>query len=111
MRRQIEELKGQLQDARDAITAQKNRTGDLENAEWVKKRSEMTQELDLARRRISNLEHDLKARSSWVKDIKDLKVTKAVKDRKVIKDLYTTQHLQLAKQLEQELLLSLFRLV
>ena len=90
MRRQIEELKGQLQDARDAITAQKNRTGDLENAEWVKKRSEMTQELDLARRRISNLEHDLKARSSWVKDIKDLqnKLDAAVADKLAADELY-----------------------
>ena len=90
LRRQIEELKNQLQDARDALSAQKNRQGDLENAEWVKKRSEMSRDLDLARRRISDLERDLKARSSWEKDLKDLqkKLDETVADKQAAEEQY-----------------------
>lgn len=90
LRRQIDELKNQLQEARDALSAQKSRLGDLENAEWVKKRSEMSQELDLARRRISDLERDLKARSSWAKDLKDLqkKLDETVADKLAAEEQY-----------------------
>lgn len=72
LRRQLDDLKSELQEARSALASRKRREGDLESAEWVKKRSEMSAELDMARRRISDLERDLKARSSWQKDLKDL---------------------------------------
>ncbi len=72
LRRQLDDLKSELQEARSALSSQKRREGDLESAEWVKKRSEMSAELDMARRRISDLERDLKARASWQKDLRDL---------------------------------------
>ena len=72
LRRMVEDLKGQLQESRDALDTQKRRANDLENAEWVKKRSELVNELDVAKRRISDLEHDLKSRDSWGRDLKDL---------------------------------------
>lgn len=72
LRRQLDDLKSELQEARSALSSRKRREGDLESAEWVKKRSEMSAELDMARRRISDLERDLKARASWQKDLRDL---------------------------------------
>lgn len=83
LRQMIEDLKGQLQEANDALASQRNRANDLENAEWVKKRSELTSGLDVAKRRISDLERDLKTRDSWGQDLKNLqkKLDDAVADK------------------------------
>ena len=83
LRNQIDDLKSQLKQSRDALNAQVTRSSELANAEWVKKRSELVNDLDVAKRRISDLERDLKARSSWEKDLKDLqkKLDDAVADK------------------------------
>ena len=83
LRSQIDDLKSQLKQSRDALNAQVTRSSELANAEWVKKRSELVNDLDVAKRRISDLERDLKARSSWEKDLKDLqkKLDDAVADK------------------------------
>lgn len=83
LRLMIEDLKGQVQEAHDALVSQKRRTSDLENAEWVKKRSQLVSDLDIANRRISDLERDLKSRDSWGTDLKNLqkKLDDAVADK------------------------------
>jgi len=83
LRRQIDDLKGQLTETQDALKSQKNRAKDLENAEWVTMRSKLENDLDVANRTISDLKRDLKARSSWEKDLKDLqkKLDAAVADK------------------------------
>jgi Flp pilus assembly protein TadD len=110
LRQMVEDLKGQLQEANDVLASQRDRANDLENAEWVKKRSELTGELDVAKRRISDLERDLKTRDSWGQDLKNLqkKLDDAVADK-----LATEEQLQgnvkrlgdanalLAKQLQE----------
>lgn len=90
LRRMVDDLKGQLEEARSALQDQKSRASDLENAEWAKKRSELTNELDQAKRRISDLESDLKARSSWGDDLKNLqkKLDDAVADKLVADEQY-----------------------
>ena len=72
LRSQIDDLKGRLTESQEALKSQKNRAKDLENAEWVTMRSKLENDLDVASRTISDLKRDLKARSSWEKDIKDL---------------------------------------
>ena len=90
LRRMIEDLKGQLQDANDALTAQKNRATDLEHAEWAQKNSQLASDLDIAKRRISDLEHDLKSRDSWGQELKDLqkKLDDAVADKLVAEEQF-----------------------
>ncbi len=109
LRQLVEDLKGQLQEAHNALTAQKHRTGDLENAEWVKMRSQLTGDLDIAKRRISDLERDLKSRDSWSKDLKDIqkKLDDAIADKQVSEEQseanirkLTDQNNSLVKQLQ-----------
>ena len=110
LRRVIEDLKGQLQESRDALDTQKRRANDLESAEWVKKRSELVNELDVAKRRISDLEHDLKSRDSWGKDLKDLqqKLDSTVADKLAAEEQFQNsikkvneENASLVKQLQE----------
>jgi Flp pilus assembly protein TadD len=90
LRRMIDDLRAQLQEATDALTSQKHRVNDLENADWVKKRSQLTSDLDVANRRISDLESDLKSRDSWGQQLKDLqkKLDDSVADKLVSEEQY-----------------------
>ncbi len=90
LRRQINELQRELKEARETLSSQKKRESDLENADWVAKRSELTNQLDVAKRRISDLEHDLKARASWAEDLKNLqkKLDDAVADKLAADEQY-----------------------
>jgi DNA repair exonuclease SbcCD ATPase subunit/Tfp pilus assembly protein PilF len=90
LRRQINELQRELKEARETLTSQKMRESDLENADWVAKRSELTGQLDVAKRRIADLEHDLKARASWAEDLKTLqkKLDEAVADKLAADEQY-----------------------
>jgi len=100
LRRQINELQRELKEARETLSSQKKRESDLENADWVAKRSELTSQLDVAKRRISDLEHDLKARASWAEDLKNLqkKLDDAVADKIAADEQYN----QLAKKSADE---------
>lgn len=91
LRRQIDDLKGQLTETQSALKSQKNRAKDLENAEWVTMRSKMENDLDVANRTISDLKRDLKARSNWEKDLKDLqkKLDAAVADKLATEEQYS----------------------
>ena len=90
LKNMIVDLKGQLEEARSALESQRTRASDLESAEWVKQRSELTNELDQAKRRISDLERDLKSRSAWGDELKDLqkKLDDAVADKLVADEQY-----------------------
>lgn len=110
LRQMVEDLKGQLQDANDALAAQKSRASDLEHADWAQKRSQLTAELDVAKRRISDLERDLKSRDSWGQELKDLqkKLDDAVADKEATEELYQgsvkklgDENALLAKQLQE----------
>ena len=100
LRRQINELQDELKTAQESLGLQKKRSGDLENADWVAKRSELTNQLDVAKRRISDLERDLKARASWADDLKTLqkKLNDAVADKLAADEQYQ----QLAKKSADE---------
>jgi Flp pilus assembly protein TadD/chromosome segregation ATPase len=88
LRQMVEDLKGELQEANDALSAQKQRASDLENAEWAKKRSQLTNDLDVANRKISDLERDLKSRDSWGTELKQLqkKLNDAVADKLAVEE-------------------------
>jgi Flp pilus assembly protein TadD len=90
LKRQLEELKGELKEAKEALISQKTRSKDLEDAQRTEKFSELTNKLDVANRTISDLKRDLKARSSWEKDLKDLqkKLDEAVADKLAVEEQY-----------------------
>lgn len=90
LKRQLEELKGELKEAKEALISQKNRSKDLEDAQRTEKFSELTNKLDVANRTISDLKRDLKARASWEKDLKDLqkKLDDAVADKLAVEEQY-----------------------
>ena len=91
LRRQIDDLKGQLTETQSALKSQKSRAKDLENAEWVTMRSKLENDLDVANRTISDLKRDLKARSNWEKDLMDLqkKLDAAVADKLATEEQYS----------------------
>ena len=110
LRRQIDDLKGQLTETQSALKSQKNRAKDLENAEWVTMRSKLENDLDVANRTISDLKRDLKARSNWEKDLKDLqmKLDAAVADKLATEEQYSERErksaeatVALTKQLQE----------
>ena len=83
MKKIIEDLRDQLQVATDAQSAEKQRANDLQDADWVQQRSDLLNQLDVAKRKITDLEHDLHARDSWGTELKDLqkKLDDAVADK------------------------------
>jgi len=93
LRRKISELSEQLSQAQDALKSQKTRSSDLESARWVSERSRLENELSVANRTITDLKHDLKARASWEKDIKDLqhKLDDAVADKLAAEEQYKAE--------------------
>jgi Flp pilus assembly protein TadD len=90
LKRQLEELKGELKEAKEALISQKTRSKDLEDAQRTEKFSDLTNKLDVANRTISDLKRDLKARASWEKDLKDLqkKLDEAVADKLAVEEQY-----------------------
>ena len=90
LKRQLEELKGELKEAKEALISQKTRSKDLEDAQRTEKFSELTNKLDVANRTISDLKRDLKARASWEKDLKDLqkKLDDTVADKLAVEEQY-----------------------
>jgi Flp pilus assembly protein TadD len=90
LKRQLEELKAELKEAKEALISQKNRSKDLEDAQRTEKFSELNNKLEVANRTISDLKRDLKARASWEKDLKDLqkKLDDAVADKLAVEEQY-----------------------
>ncbi len=100
LRRQIEVLKGELQQERSAVASAKNRSNELENAEWVKMRSDLNAQLDVANRKISDLQRDLNARSSWDKDLKALqkKLDEAIADKTASEEQFQERSRKAARE-------------
>jgi len=100
LRRQIEELKAELKQERSAMAAAKNRSSDLENAEWVKIRSDLNAQLDVANRKISDLQRDLNSRSSWDKDLKALqkKLDEAIADKTASEEQFLERSRKTARE-------------
>jgi len=100
LRELVDDLRSQLEEAHEALSNQKRRANDLESAEWVKTRSDLENRLDVANRKISDLEHDLKARASWGDDLKSLhkKLDDAVADKLVQEEDFQDQFKKISEQ-------------
>jgi len=110
LKKQLEGLKSDLQEAREALTSQKNRSKDLDSAKWVEERTKLEKDLLEAKDQVATLSDRLKKRDSWEKDIKDLqrKLDDALADKAATEELYQQREKkmadaasELAKQLEE----------
>jgi chromosome segregation ATPase len=72
LKRMLEALRGELKEARDAISSDKNRTKDLENVRWVEERSKLEKELQITKNQVGALNEKLQKRDSWENDLKSL---------------------------------------
>jgi predicted nucleic acid-binding Zn-ribbon protein len=72
LKRMLETLRGELKEARDAISSDKNRTKDLENVRWVEERSKLEKELQITKNQVGALNEKLQKRDSWENDLKSL---------------------------------------
>ena len=72
LKRTLETLRGELKEARDAISSEKNRTKDLENVRWVEERSKLEKELQITKNQVGALNEKLQKRDSWENDLKSL---------------------------------------
>ena len=90
LRRQIADLKEQLQQSQDALTSQKTREKDLNSEEWVKKKADLNRELQATKDQVASLQEQLHQRDSWGKDLKDLqkKLDDTVADKLAVEEQY-----------------------
>jgi len=72
LKRLLETLRGELKDARDAMSSEKNRAKDLENVKWVEERSKLEKELQITKNQVGELNEKLQKRDSWEYDLKSL---------------------------------------
>jgi hypothetical protein len=98
LKKQLEGLKTDLQEARDALSSQKNRAKDLDNAKWVEERTKLEKDLLEAKDQVARLSERLKKRDSWEKDIKDLqrKLDDALADKAATEELYKQREKKMA---------------
>lgn len=99
MKKQLESLKADLQEAREALTSQKNRSKDLDGAKWVEERSMLEKELQTTKDQVAKLGEQLRKRDSWEKDLKDLqrKLDAAVADKEATEELYQQREKKMAE--------------
>jgi Flp pilus assembly protein TadD/DNA repair exonuclease SbcCD ATPase subunit len=90
LRRQIADLKEQLQQSQDALTSQKTREKDLNSEEWVKKKADLDRELQSTKDQVASLKDQLHQRDTWGKDLKDLqkKLDDTVADKLAVEEQY-----------------------
>jgi chromosome segregation ATPase len=98
LKKQIDGLKSDLQEAREALTSQKNRSQDLEAAKWEEERKKLGKDLQDAKDQVANLSDRLKKRDSWEKDIKDLqkRLDDALADKAATEELYLQREKKMA---------------
>lgn len=110
LKKQLETLKADLQEAREALTSQKTRSKDLDSAKWVEERSMLEKELQTTKDKVAQLGEQLRKRDSWEKDLKDLqrKLNDAVADKTATEELYQQREkktaeatAELTRQLEE----------
>lgn len=110
LKKQLESLKADLQEAREALTSQKTHSKDLDSAKWVEERSMLEKELQSTKDQVAKLGEQLKKRDSWEKDLKDLqsKLDAAVADKIATEEIYQQREkrtaeatAELTKQLDE----------
>ena len=110
LKRMLETLRGELKEAKDAISSEKNRTKDLENIKWVEERSNLEKQLQTTKDKVSSLTEKLQKRDSWENDLKSLqkKLDDTVADKVAIEEEYQSRNRKrddanavLMKQLEE----------
>ena len=110
LKKMLEKLRGQLQEAKDAMTSDKNRTKDLESIKWVEERSKLEKELQVTKNQVADLNEKLQKRDSWESDLKSLqkKLDDTVADKVAMEEEYKGRvkkkdeaNTQLQQQLEE----------
>jgi hypothetical protein len=110
LKRMLETLRGELKEAKDAMTSEKNRTKDLESIKWVEERSNLEKELQATKNQVSALTEKLQKRDSWENDLKTLqkKLDDTVADKVAVEEEYQSREKKrdeaessLVKQLEE----------
>ena len=104
LKKQLDALKGELQEAREALTSEKSRTKDLDNAKWVEERTALEKDLLNAKDQVATLGERLRKRDSWEKDIKELqrRLDDAVADKAATEELYQ-QHEKKTEEVAAEM--------
>jgi len=110
LKRTLETLRGELKEAKDAMSSEKNRTKDLENIKWVEERSKLEKELQITKNQVASLSDKLQKRDSWEIDLKSLqkKLDDTVADKVAFEEVYQSREKKrdeenslLVKQLEE----------
>lgn len=110
LKKLVDSLKSELQSVKDAATAEKSRSDDLNKTQWTKEMSDLRQQLTQAKDRIAELGDKLHQRDSWEKDLKDLqeKLNDALADKASAEEDFqkrekkmTDASAQLSKQLAE----------
>jgi hypothetical protein len=110
LKRMLDALRGQLQEAKEAMTSEKNRTKDLENVKWVEERSKLEKDLQVTKNQVADLNEKLQKRDSWENDLKSLqkKLDDTVADKVALEEEFHSRekkkdevNVQLQKQLAE----------
>lgn len=90
LKKQIQDLRADLQEAREALTSQKNRTQDLGSVKWIEERTRLEKDLQQANNELAGLKDQLRKRDSWENDLRDLqhKLDDAVADKTATEEIY-----------------------
>jgi len=72
LKRMLENVRGELKEAKEAMSSEKNRAKDLDNIKWVEERSKLENELQITKNQVGVLNEKLQKRDSWENDLKSL---------------------------------------
>jgi chromosome segregation ATPase len=110
LKRLLETLRGELNEAKVAMSSEKNRVKDLDNIKWVEERSKLEKELLVTKDQVGSLNEKLQMRDSWENDLKSLqkKLDDTVADKAAFEEECQNRekkkdeaNLLLAKQLDE----------
>lgn len=98
LRKLVDSLKSELQSVKEAATAEKSRSDDLDKMQWTKEKSRLEQQLGEARDQVAALGEKLRTRETWEKDLKDLqkKLDDALADKTTTEEYYQQREKKLA---------------
>ena len=96
LKKMMESLRLQLQEANSALTSNKIRAKDLESIKWVEERSKLEKELQVAKNQVTDLNEKLHERDSWESDLKSLqkRLDDAVADKVALEEDYKSRECQ-----------------
>lgn len=110
LKKLVDSLKSELQSVKDAASAERSRSDDLEKMQWTKEKSRLELQLGEAKDQVASLGEKLRQRDSWEKDLKDLqkRLDDALADKATTEEYYQQREKKLAdasaeltKQLEE----------